>query len=180
MTVTLPQPLIRGTTSSRTISDFMRPREPEYEKMFEGSVQGLEHLGHFYIAPFQRPLVWTEEQKRKLIESIHLGISIGSIVVSAEGRQDKTTGRYPISADLVIDGQQRMNALKSYRDEGLRVFLGTPYEHCWDELDRVQKRRFDSVTVGYIQLDEFDMDSLREIYNRLNFGGTAHTEDQRA
>ena len=60
------------------------------------------------------------------------------------------------------------------------MFLGTPYEHCWDELDRVQKRHFDSVTVGYIQLDEFDMDSLREIYNRLNFGGTAHTEDQRA
>ena len=180
MTVKLPEPLIRGTTSSRCISDFMRPREPEYEKMFEGSLQGLEHLGHFYVAPFQRPAVWTDDQKRKLVESVHLGISIGSIVVSAEGKEDKTTGRFPISADLIIDGQQRMRAIKAYREEGLRIFVGTEHEHSWEELDRVQRRRFESVSVGYIQLDEFDMDSLREIYNRLNFGGTAHTEDQRA
>jgi len=117
MTVKLPEPLIRGTTSSRCISDFMRPREPEYEKMFEGGLQGLEHLGHFYVAPFQRPAVWTDDQKRKLVESVHLGISIGSIVVSAEGKEDKSTGRFPISADLIIDGQQRMRAIKAYREE---------------------------------------------------------------
>lgn len=103
MTVTLPQPLIRGTTSSRCISDLMRPREPEYEKMFEGGIQGLEHLAHFYVAPFQRPAVWTNDQKRKLVESVHLGISIGSIVVSAEGKEDPETGRFPLSADLLLD-----------------------------------------------------------------------------
>ena len=180
MTVTLPQPLIRGTTSSRCISDLMRPREPQYEKMFEGGIQGLEHLAHFYVAPFQRPAVWTDDQKRKLVESVHLGISIGSIVVSAEGKEDPVTGRFPLSADLVIDGQQRLRALKAYRDEGLSIFVGTPHEHRWGDLDRVQKRRFDGVPIGYIQLDHFDMDALKEIYNRLNFGGTAHTEDQRA
>lgn len=180
MAVELPQTLIRGTTSSRCISDLMRKREPEYESMFEGGVQGLEHLGHYYLAPFQRPAVWTDDQKRKLIESIHLGISIGTIVVSTEGKQDKETKRYPLSADLILDGQQRMRAIKSYTEEGLRVFIGTPHEHEYEELDRVQKRRFKGTTVGYIQVDEFDMDALREIYNRLNFDGTPHKEHQRA
>lgn len=179
--ITMPEPLIRGSTSSRCISDLMRKREPEYEKIFAGADAGLEHLARYYIPDFQRPAVWTPEQQRRLVESVWLGISIGSIVVTTEGRFDHATGKYPIQADLLIDGQQRMRALKAYLEEGLRIFVGTEYEHCWDDLDVVQQRRFNGVSIGYITIDDgFDMDALREIYNRLNFGGTAHTEDQRA
>ena len=178
MTVILPKKLIEGTTSSRTLSDLMREREPQYEHMFHG--EDLEQLGHYYVAPFQRPAVWTVEQARRLNESVHLGISIGSVVVSAEGRHDTATNKYPHTADWIIDGQQRLRALKSYMKEGLRIFVGTPYEHAFDELDRPQQRLFESTTIGYIRLDEVSEDVLREMYNRLNFGGVAHTEDQRA
>ena len=181
MTVTLPEPLIRGTTSSRTISDLMRDREPRYESMFEASNQGLKTLGHFYIPPFQRPVVWTIEQQRRLVESIWLGISIGSIVVSAEGEMDKATGKYALSADLLLDGLQRLTSLKAYMQEGMRIFVGTQHEHCYEDLDLPQQRRFRNTPLGYITIDrDFDMEALKEIYNRLNFGGTAHTEDQRA
>lgn len=181
MTVTLPQPLIRGTTSSRTISDLMRKREPKYEKMFEGSVQGLEQLGHFYIPSYQRPDVWTIDQKRRLVESVWLGISIGTIVVSDEGQMDPETGRYPIQADNLLDGKHRLYSLRAYMEEGMRIFVGTENEHSWDELDLPKQRRFRNTPLGYITIDrDFSLDALKEVYNRLNFGGTVHTEDQRA
>jgi hypothetical protein len=181
MSVLLPEPLLRGSTSSRTISDIMRNREERYEKLFEAADAGYEHLGHFYVPPFQRPAVWTIKQKQKLIESIWLGISIGSIVVSEVEKTDPKTGKYPLASDLLIDGQQRLRAIKSYVHEGLTVFPGTGHEHRWDDLDIVQKRRFNNVTIGYISIDHgFDMEKLKEVYNRLNFSGTPHTEDQRA
>lgn len=181
MDVILPKPLLRGTETTRSIQDIMRKREPEYEHMFHGADEGLEHLAHFYIPPFQRPAVWTVEQKQRLIESMWLGISIGKIAVSAEGRFDHRTGKYSPAADYLIDGQQRLRAIKSYLEEGLRVFVGTSSEHCWNDLSIVQRRRFNGISVGMVMIeDDFDLDALKETYNRLNFGGTAHTEDQRA
>ena len=181
MTVKLPDPLISGTTSSRTISDLMRKREPNYESMFEGSIQKLEQLGHYYIPSYQRAEVWTIEQKRRLVESVWLGISIGSIVVSAEGETDKSTGRYPIQADNLLDGRQRLSAIRDYLENGMRIFVGTEHEHGWNDLDIPQQRRFRNTSLGYITIDrDFSLEALKEIYNRLNFSGTAHTEDQRA
>lgn len=179
--VPMPTPLLRGTTSSRTISDIMREREPEYEKMFVGADLGYEILGHFYIPPFQRPAVWSDDQMRRLNESIWLGISIGGIVISAEGKYDRVTKKYPASADLLLDGQQRLRSIKAYMKKGLRIFVGTEHEHCWDDLSRRQKRRYESTSISYISIDDnHDMERLKEVYNRLNFGGTNHTEDQRA
>jgi hypothetical protein len=174
--VDLPKEIIRGIVSSRCIEDFMRSREPDYENMFH---PGQEILGHYYVAPFQRPAVWSEEQSAKLIESVYLGISIGGIVVSTEGKVEKD-GKFSKEADWIIDGQQRMRAIKRYLDNDLVVFKGTPHEHKWEDLERPQKRRFLMTSVGFTRLDEADEESLRELYDRLNFGGTNHTEDQRA
>ena len=178
MNVKLPKLLLNGRASIRMISDIMRPREANFEHLFEGA--GLEQLGHYYVAPFQRPAVWTLEQQQRLIESLWLGIPIGGIVVTREGEMDPKTNKFPISADLVIDGQQRMRAIDAYMEHDLEVFVGTEYAHRYNDLDRPQQRKFESKTINYTELDEFDMDALRELYNRLNFSGTAHSEDQRA
>lgn len=181
--VELPAPILRGSPSTRCIEDIMRPREPQYEGMFK---PGQEQLGHYYLAPFQRPAVWTEAQAARLIESIFLGISIGGIVVSDCGNvtrtvvDGQTVEMFPESADLVIDGQQRMRSLARYLANDLTVFAGTPAEHRFEDLTRVQKRRFLGTGIGITILETMDMASLAELYDRLNFGGTAHTEDQRA
>jgi len=175
MSIQLPKPLLRGTTSSRSISDLMREREPKYETMF---APNQEKLGHYYIPPFQRPAVWTKEQSAKLIESVHLGIAIGAVVVSNEGQY--RNGKYSPTADWIIDGQQRMRAIDAYLKDELTVFVGTPSEHVFSQLDKPQKRRFTGTPVGFIVLDNCSEELLREIYNRMNFGGTDHTEDQRA
>ena len=180
MKITLPDPLVRGNVSSRSLREVLSHREEEYEEMFEANLQNYEKLGRYYIPPFQRPAVWTEDQKCKLVESIHLGISIGSIVVTEEGPIDPKTGRWPVCSDLIVDGQQRLRAIRSYIDQGLRIFKGTDHEHVWDDLERSQKIHFLSVPIGYISIREHDMNAIKEIYNRLNFGGTMHTEDQLA
>ena len=65
-------------------------------------------------------------------------------------------------------------------DDDLTVFVGSPHEHRWSQLNRSQQRGFLMVPVGFIELTTDDEDELRDIYDRLNFGGVAHTDDQRA
>ncbi len=177
MTVTLPEPLIRGRTSTRMFSDMLRGREPEFEKMFE---PGQEVLANFYLPPFQRPPSWSDNQSAKLIESTWLGLPIGAIVVTSSQRLEMNNDKYPHTADWLIDGQQRLRALSAYFNNDLVAFPGTAHAHKFHDLDIRDQRRWKNKTMGYIELDEADETSLRELYNRLNFSGTAHTEDQRA
>ena len=182
--VPLPPHIIRGMTSSRSIEEIMRTREPQYESMF---APGQEQLGHYYLPPFQRPSVWTETQAVRLIESVHLGISIGGIVVSDCGNTirvpngDGTTReQFPETADWLIDGQQRMRALRRYLSDDLTVFRGKPYEHRWSDLSKRQQRRFNGVSMGYTILEPTSREDLAKLYDLLNFGGTKHVDDQRA
>lgn len=181
--VTLPEPMIRGTQSARGIEDVMRTRNPDHEHLFH---PGQKTIGHFYLPPFQRPAVWSDAQSARLIESIHLGISIGSIVVSGCRNVEKvvedgvTVERFPIDSDWLIDGFQRLNAIRRYMDDDLAVFDGTPHEHRWSDLSPVQRRRFGNTNFGFITLGETDVEGLKLIYDLMNFGGTAHTQDQRA
>jgi hypothetical protein len=175
--IILPSRLINGSQSAICLSDLMRDRSDEYEHLFH---PGQERLGHYYLAPFQRPPVWTEAQSARLIESIHLGIAIGSFVVSICGSHDIKTGLFPYTSEWIIDGQQRMRAIDKYLKDGLRVFLGTSAEHSWNELSRTQQRCFMMTPVSFIVLGRMSEDELRDVYDRLNFGGTAHTEEQRA
>lgn len=181
--IVLPEPLLRGSVSTRCIEDVMRKREEQYEGMFK---PGQEQLGHFYIPPFQRPAVWSETQSQRLIESVYLGIAIGSIAVSDCGNvvrtqvDGNTVERFPDEADLLIDGQQRLRAIRKYLDNELTVFVGTESEHRFNDLVRPQQRKFLSSSIGYIVLQPAPMDELKRIYDLMNFGGTAHTQDQRA
>jgi len=76
---------------------------------------------------------------------------------------------------LLIDGQQRINAIRGYVNNEFKVF-----DYLWSELDREDQMRFRRVVFSRGEISTMDDAVLRELYNRLNFGGTAHTEDQRA
>ena len=175
MPVELPTPLLNGTISARCIYDIMRSRKPEYESLFHT----LPTVGHWYIPPFQRPAVWTRKQNQRLIESLWLGISIGSIVVSAVSKVE-ADGKYAPLSDCLIDGQQRLRAIAQYLADDLVVFEGTPHAHAYSDLSERQRRKFDNTPVGFIQLPPATEAQLRDLYDRLNFGGTAHLESQRA
>lgn len=117
----------------------------------------------FRLPEWQRPLVWTEAQMIRLIESIWRGIPIGSY--SYVENDDLTTD------GLLIDGQQRMYALERYFDNRFTV-LG----YFWNQLTRVDQRAFlvSRHFPCYI-VRSSDEIFLREYYNLMNFGGTAHS-----
>lgn len=140
-----------------------------------------EYLFRFKIPDFQRPIVWDNNQCIKFIESAWLGYDIGSYLVNkvqnwVKLKNDDSGKEYihPYD-DYLLDGQQRINAIKRYIACDFKVF-GLLY--C--ELTEIEKRRFENTTFTQNRVFLTDITELKELYNRLNFGGTAHTEDQRA
>lgn len=118
----------------------------------------------FKLPDFQRTLVWTLEQKIKLIESLWVGIPIGTYTVN-ESNND-------IFDRLLIDGQQRINAIKEYVNNEFMVY-GLFYSEVND------KKFTNSQFPCYVTQSD-DIEYLKNYYNLMNFGGTAHNEGQRA
>lgn len=131
--------------------------------------KGAERVVMGYQLPsWQRGLVWTPDQMQKLIESIWLGVPIGTW----------TFNRFydrPDLDDLLIDGQQRLYAIEQYLNDKVAAF-----GYKWSEVTRIDRRVFeDTVFPSYIT--ETDNEQyLRDYYNLMNFGGTAHKESERA
>lgn len=124
----------------------------------------------FFIPTWQRGLVWEETRQVNLVESLWRGIPIGTYTYNVS---EEFGGRLD---NILIDGQQRLNALQRYLDDEFKVF-----GHKWSELTKTDQRMFTSSRSFpcYVTRSENEQ-YLREYYDMTNFGGVAHTEDQRA
>lgn len=129
-------------------------------------------LFQFRIPPFQRAVVWTEDQCIRFIESAYRGYNLGTYVVNKlEWTKD---GPHPFDMWL-LDGLQRLTAIWRYQQDEFKVF-----GYHWSELDRIDKCRFGNVSFSMSEVRLKTMDELKQIYNALNFGGTVHTDADRA
>lgn len=174
----LPEELIRGNNYSLNINGLMQKRDEKYEALF---IPGQKTLGAFYIPYFQRQAVWNDEQSEKLIESLYYNIPIGSIIIScADNAYDYKKEQYPITADWIIDGQQRIKSIEKYLNNEIIIFRNTDYEHKYSDLNETQKRLFGQKCIPTIKIYSDDENKLKEIYNILNFSGTPHKEDEKA
>ncbi len=122
---------------------------------------GERYVGQFIAPDFQRPLVWTAEQKVLLIESVWLRLPIGSIAYNAIVGE-KSDG-------WLLDGQQRVTALTEYvyGEFAVRGFL-------FPDLELVHQRDFLSVNLPVIETSIKSRKVCMEIYDRLAYGGTPH------
>ena len=139
--------------------------------------------------PYQRGDLWTEEQRVELIKSILQGLPIGVIFLNSRDIME------PIR---VVDGKQRILALQAFLNSELEV----PREWFASEADRpknpdVKPSSEDKDLITASDLTEggllhFQMHAVavyetnfkteeeeRELYLRINFGGVAHTEEDR-
>lgn len=136
----------------------------------------------FEIPPFQRGYVWKQAQASKLIESFLLGLPVPPIFLFAS-KED--------AVQLVVDGQQRMKTVfyffegtfgeptqdkkTVFRLKGLAE--SSPYYNkTFEELTEKDQRRLkNSVLRSFIiqQLDPADDTSVYHVFERLNTGGTA-------
>jgi hypothetical protein len=143
----------------------------QYNEWKAGKVNthGRRTVMGFVLPDWQRGLVWTEQQKIAFIESAWLGISIGTYAYN-QARMDSPYDY------LLVDGQQRMNAIQDYVEDVFPVF-----GFRWSELAPADERRW-SLTTSFscYTIETEDEAALRNYYNLTNFGGTAHGETDRA
>ena len=164
---TIPDPILRGSRREFDIEYLFRTPAVQ-------ATQPHERLLLCWVLPaWQRPEVWDEARKRRFIEGIFLGLGTGYYVVHQPDWDE--SGARPM-AGWLIDGQQRLGALRDFVCHGLPIFDDVR----WDDLSAAQRRRFMSTNFPCIELAyQDDEHRLREIYDRLNFGGVAHSQADR-
>lgn len=136
----------------------------------------------FPLPAWQRPLVWSLEQKVKFIESIWAGVDIGSYMVNDQYEYVGEEGNrsFRLHSEILLDGQQRLSAIEAYVTNKFPVpdVAGDP--RYWSDLPRVERRRFGHFHFARANIKSWDEAQLRMAYDLRSLGGTPHTEDQRA
>jgi len=127
-------------------------------------------------AGFQRDFVWRRPQMDRFIESLLLGYPVPGIFLVQQ--RDK---RY-----LVLDGQQRLRTLAHFYEGtfGNRVFQltsvadvfkGLTYKSLDDQLRRTLDNTFIQAIVVQTDGTTASLESVYQIFERLNSGGTMLT-----
>lgn len=111
-------------------------------------------------AYFQRNLVWRDSHKQDFIKTILLGYPFPQIFVS----KGKVNVAEMKMTSCIVDGQQRMNAIKEYIEGSFKVD-GKTYQELSDE----EKSNFLKYEIAVIELDLENTDSaVKEIFQRIN------------
>lgn len=126
--------------------------------------EGERKLGNFVLPPFQRPEVWTIEQKIRFIESIWNGLPLGTYVVN----RVLTPWACPYD-NWLIDGQQRITAILDYVGDAFPI-MG----YRWSELTKQDQSQFGMTPMACLETQITDLAQLEDIYDRLAYGGTPH------
>ena len=132
---------------------------------------GLPMLLGFVVPGFQRPKVWSRDQNRALIESVWRGVPIGTYSVNFTTGSDLP----PELTNILIDGQQRLNALREYWQNGFD-FQG----YYWRDLSDLDQRMFLRNSFPQMRTNSKDHAEVLTYYNAMNFGGVDHTAADRA
>jgi hypothetical protein len=133
----------------------------------------------YAIPSFQRPVVWSEEQMVRFVESAILGVNLDTYTfnrTSDHGAAKNAAGQEVWPMDLwLIDGQQRLTALDRYWSDAFPVFGS-----FWSEVPENDRRRFGSTGFAAYETNIVHELELRRLYDKMNFGGTPHLDEQRA
>jgi hypothetical protein len=165
----MPRRVDLGKQFSSTMAQCMGQRKEWAKDPMAANPHGLRTVMGFCLPHWQRPLVWTLAQKVSFIESAWRGINLGTYTYN------QVDMGHPLD-NLLIDGQQRMNTIECYLNDEFPVF------GCrWSEVTPVDERIWSMTTIFGSYVTETTNEAyLRGYYDMTNFGGTPHTEDQRA
>lgn len=157
----IPQTWFRASTVNPTMFRLTGNNDHQYREAPLG--HGERALGWFVLPPFQRPPVWTLEQKVRFIESCWLGLPIGVYIVNRPGWSS------PFE-NWLLDGQQRVTAILEYAAGAFPVF-----GYRFSEITKADRRQWEMTTVfACLETNIENEAELREVYDRLAYGGTPH------
>ena len=173
MTFKRPKPLMFAQSMAFGLDHLYHQHERDTDALDRDYYNPLKLpmlLGHV-IPNFQRPLVWTVDQQVKLIDSIWRHIPIGTYAVNFR----VAGGLPPALRNILIDGQQRLNAIRAYWDDEI------PYHgYYWSQLSDLDQSHFVRVPFPQQRTDSTSVEEVHEYYNAMNFGGTDHKEGEQA
>lgn len=177
--IRMPKPLINASTYNGTISAILLRFREFTEAERDLYPWATRFVMGYPLPDWQRDLVWSQEQKIRLIESVWKGVGIGSFILNDIAEYDDN-GCFKKFSDLVLDGQQRLAAIEGYVTNEFPVldFEGKP--RYWEELPRVERRRFSNSTFPHLVIKSWDETFLKTVYDLHAFGGTPHKPNERA
>jgi len=173
----MPEEIVMGQGLNMPIGDLIREGSEEKRQELRAMGHTAERwVGRFALPPWQRGDVWDQERRQAFIESIFLGFDLGSIVFTGidfdfEGEEISW------KSDLLLDGQQRLRAIEAYMQDEFPAF-----GYHYSEITEIDKRRMFNRPINALRMNPRNVseEQLCEIYDRLNFGGVPHREDERA
>ncbi|MGC8384045.1 DUF262 domain-containing protein [Pseudomonas aeruginosa] len=123
-----------------------------------------------FIPDYQRELVWSEEQQGRFIESILLNLPIPYLYV-ADVHSGENEGRLEI-----VDGSQRIRTLVRFLSNEFKLddlkMLPMLNGFYFKDFPVSRQLRFRRKTMRMIELMEVDEEARRQLFDRLNTGGT--------
>jgi hypothetical protein len=143
---------------------------------------------------YQRGVVWTMPQKKKLIDSVLRGYPIPMIYLH---HIRQTAGKLVSERYEVIDGQQRINALSDFHDGAFKLFdpikdfseakfpdfikkQPCPWAgKFFDELSEALKIAFQDVQLRIVKIETHDPNEARDLFVRLQSGMPLNSQEKR-
>lgn len=127
-----------------------------------------------FIPDYQRDMVWTPKQQSRFIESILIKLPVPFIFAADVGQGDRE------GTLEIIDGSQRIRTLDNFLSNKLRLVglkkLTQAIGMRFSDLSKPRQMRLKRTTIRVIELTEkADEDARREMFDRLNSGGTPLT-----
>lgn len=138
----------------------------------EQGYSGRRVMG-FKLPCWQRREKWSDEQCLRFIESIWLGVGLGTYMVNESIRN-------PDADQVLLDGQQRLRAIERYIHSDFSMVGEDGRAYCWNELSDAEQAHFLRIPFPWVRSQYNTDEELKTAYNRHNFGGTPHLECERA
>lgn len=177
----MPSAVLDTRSSPRTVGELIGRLE-EYsqnqEKWHTEYPWASRFVMGYPLPSWQRPLVWTQEQKVRFITSLWEEVDVGSYLLNDQFEFEN--GVYREFSEVLLDGQQRLSALQSYVLSEFPVPDAEGKPCYWNELSRVERRFFSNKTFARAGVRSWDEKQLRRAYDLRSFGGTPHKESERA
>ncbi|WP_461222608.1 DUF262 domain-containing protein [Methylobacterium sp. CM6247] len=125
----------------------------------------------YFVPEYQRNLAWSPEQQSQFIESLLVGLPIPFLFFyqTNQGKME------------IVDGSQRMRAMRSFLKEGLRlrdlILVPELNGFRFTDLSEDRRNKFEDVTIRTIVLNtDTDAATRAEMFARINKAGTSANE----
>jgi hypothetical protein len=166
--------------SYREFNDFKDiPQFKQNEDMrlqfYQTSISSFSSLVYYFGVntepDYQRGLVWTLEDKQKLIDSIFKGIDIGKFVFiqkDYDRKKNETEHLYEI-----LDGKQRLTTIMEFWEDRFQ-YNGLFYS----QMHPIDQAHFDGYSISQATVTNPTKEQIYRYFLRLNTGGKPMDESQ--